>query len=198
MRFCGGKKSRNFRAGKENLLANPLENVKTICSHHYAIYFDYYDTPRFHFSKNCCDPFKKHNRAVCGIHKISLQFSDKVLAFKDELLLIPGKTLCFRCFTQLNVSSSDPQTPRQYENPHSDEINQSDSSPCFIRKVITPRHVIDALSRAEIITPITDLNKSNEERRSRICASTFEDMKRNILSVDEASSPKQKKVIILN
>jgi hypothetical protein len=116
-----------------------------------------------------------------------------VLAFKDELLLIPGKTLCFRCFTQLNVSSSDPQTPRQYENPHSDEINQSDSSPCVIRKVITPRHVIDALSRAEIITPITDLNKSNEERRSRICASTFEDLKRNILSVDEESSPKIKK-----
>jgi hypothetical protein len=31
------------------------EGVKTICAHHYAIYFDYYDTPRFHYAKNCRD-----------------------------------------------------------------------------------------------------------------------------------------------
>jgi hypothetical protein len=41
-------------------------------------------------------------------------------------------------------------------------------------------------------TPITDLNKSHEERRSWICASTFENLKHNILSVDEASSPELK------
>jgi hypothetical protein len=156
------------------------ENLKTICAHHYAMYFDYYDTPRFHFSKNCCDPFKKHKRAVRGIHKIILQFSDKVLSFKDGLRLIPGKTLCPRCFTQLSVSSRDPQTPRQYEYPHKNEGYEAYSSPFVIRKVITSYYylityslVIAALSRADIITPIADLNKSNKER-SRICTSTLE------------------------
>jgi hypothetical protein len=58
----------------------------------------------------------------------------------------------------------------------------------MIEKVITPRRVINALSSAAVISPIVDLNKSNAERRSRICASALENIKRNILSLDEASS----------
>ncbi|KZS02018.1 Cc8L18.2-like protein, partial [Daphnia magna] len=85
------------------------EGVKTICAHHYAIYYDYYDSPRFHYAKNCCDPFKKHKRVVRGIYKINLAFSDKVHGFDNNLRLIPGKTLCPRCSTQLNVLSSEPK-----------------------------------------------------------------------------------------
>jgi hypothetical protein len=60
----------------------------------------------------------------------------------------------------------------------------------MIEKVITPRQVIDALSSAAVITPLlVELNKSNTERRTRICASTLENLRRNILSLDESSSP---------
>jgi nanoRNase/pAp phosphatase (c-di-AMP/oligoRNAs hydrolase) len=58
----------------------------------------------------------------------------------------------------------------------------------MIEKVITPRRVIDALSSAAVITPLVELNKSNTERRTRICASTLENFKHNILSLDESSS----------
>jgi hypothetical protein len=163
------------------------EGVKTICAHHYAIYFEYYDTPRFHYAKNCCDPFNKHKRVVRGINKISLAFSDKVHSFDNNLRLIPGKTLCPRCSTQLNVLSSEPKTPR-HETSEENDRNECVTSPFIIEKVITPRRVIDALSSATVITPIVDLNKSNSERRSRICASVLENLKRNILSQDDSSS----------
>ena len=48
--------------------------------------------------------------------------------------------------------------------------------------------MIDALCSAAIITPIVDLDKSNSERRSRICASALENLKRNILSSENDSS----------
>ena len=70
------------------------------------------------------------------------------------------------------------------------ETNECVISLFMIEKVITPRQVIDALSSAAVITPLlVELNKSNTERRTRICASTLENLRRNILSLDESSSP---------
>ncbi|EFX75283.1 hypothetical protein DAPPUDRAFT_108106 [Daphnia pulex] len=163
------------------------EGVKTICAHHYAIYYDYYDSPRFHYAKNCCDPFKKHKRVVRGTYKINLAFSDKVHGFDNSLRLIPGKTLCPRCSTQLHVLSSEPKTPR-HETSEENDTNECVTSPFIIEKIITPRRVIDTLSSATVMTPIVDLDKSNSERRSRICASVLENLKRNILSQDDSSS----------
>ncbi|XP_045030450.1 uncharacterized protein LOC123472639 [Daphnia magna] len=62
------------------------------------------------------------------------------------------------------------------------------SSPFVLEKIMTPRRVIDALCSAAVITPIVDLDKSNAERRSRICASALENFKRNILSSENDSS----------
>jgi hypothetical protein len=70
------------------------------------------------------------------------------------------------------------------------ETNECVISPFMIKKVITPRRLIDALSSAAVITPLlVELNKSNTERRTRICASTLENLRRNILCLDESSSP---------
>ncbi len=68
--------------------------------------------------------------------------------------------------------------------------NECVISPFMIKKVIKPRRLIDALSSAAVITPLlVELNKSSTERRTRICASTLENLRRNILSLDESSSP---------
>jgi hypothetical protein len=85
------------------------------------------------------------------------------------------------------VLSSEPKTPR-HETSEENDRNECVTSPFIIEKVITPRRLIDALSSATVITPIVDLNKSNSERRSRICASVLENLKRNILSQDDSSS----------
>ncbi len=167
------------------------ENISTICAHHYSIYFQYYDTPKFNFSKNCCDPFKKHKRVVRGNNKIDLKLSDSVFELKNDLRLIPGKTLCPRCYIQVtNIKSLDPQSPRNEENDELDFVNNGDASPFSEERVITPRRVISALSSASIITPVSDLNKSNTERRSQICAKVLDNLKRNILDVDHDPSMK--------
>ncbi len=49
--------------------------------------------------------------------------------------------------------------------------------------------MIDAHSSATaVITPIVELNKSNREKQSRICASGIKKLKHKILSLDEPSS----------
>jgi hypothetical protein len=52
--------------------------------------------------------------------------------------------------------------------------------------------VSDALCSAAVITPIVYLDKSNAERRSRICASAPENLKRKILSSKNESSSELK------
>ena len=52
--------------------------------------------------------------------------------------------------------------------------------------------MIHALCSAAVITPIVDLDKSNAERRSRICACVLENLKRNILSSENKSSSELK------
>jgi hypothetical protein len=56
----------------------------------------------------------------------------------------------------------------------------------------TPHRVSDALCSAAVITPIVYLDKSNAERRSRICASALENLKRKILSSKNESSSELK------
>ena len=55
-------------------------------------------------------------------------------------------------------------------------------------RITKPRRVVDALSSVEVITPMGDLNKSNAERRTRMCLIALEKLKRNILNADESSS----------
>lgn len=173
------------------------EEIRTICAHHYAIFFDYYDTPRFHFSKNCCDPFNKHTkRVVRGIKKIDLQLSDNVFASINSLRLIPGKTLCPRCSTQLTVlcrqqesSHHECALPDDFDdNVPADVANEDTFSPSVFGRIITPRRVISALSNAEVITPISDLDKSNAGRRSKLCAAALDNLKRNMLTTEESFS----------
>ena len=165
------------------------ENISTICAHHYSIYFQYYDTPQFNFSKNCCDPFKKHKRVVRGSSKIDLKLSDSVFQLKNDLRLIPGKTLCPRCYMQVTkIKNLEPQSPRNEEYDQLDFIDNGDVTPFSEERVITPRRVISALSNASIITPVSDLNKSNTERRSQICVKVLDNLKRNILDVDHDPS----------
>nr|CAH0102184.1 unnamed protein product [Daphnia galeata] len=161
------------------------ENISTICAHHYSIYFQYYDTPQFNFSKNCCDQFKKHKRVVRGSSKIDLKLSDSVFELKNDLRLIPGKTLCPRCYMQVTkIKNLEPQSPRNEENDQLDFIDNGDVTPFSVERVITPRRVMSALSNTSIITPVSDLNKSNTERRSRICVKVLDNLKRNILDID--------------
>nr|CAH0106913.1 unnamed protein product [Daphnia galeata] len=165
------------------------ENISTICAHHYSIYFQYYDTPQFNFSKNCCDPFKKHKRVVRGSSKIDLKLSDSVFELKNDLRLIPGKNLCPRCYMQVTkIKNLEPQSARNEENDQLDFIDNGDVIPFSEEQIITPRRVISALSNASIITPVTDLNKSNTERRSQICVKVLDNLKRNILDVNHDPS----------
>ena len=157
------------------------EAVRLICAHHYSIYYVYYETPRFHFSKNCCDPFKKHKRVVRGIKKIDLELSDSIFASTSHMRLTPGKTLCPRCTTQLSTLLSQPLTPQtqrinEYE-PNDEPIDEI-FNPFEQDRVVTPRRVIDALSNAAVITPIAEVTRSNVQRRSRLCADALENLKR--------------------
>jgi hypothetical protein len=124
-----------------------------------------YDTPRFHFSKKyCCDPFKKHKLVVRGNVKIDLKFSDSVFELKSDLRLIPGKVLCPRCYIQVTSNKNlGPQSPRNEENVQPDSLNDDDSTLFSVERVITPRRVIIVLSSASIISPVSDINRSNSE-----------------------------------
>ena len=84
-----------------------------------------------------------------------------------------------------NIKNLEPQSPQNEENDQRDVVNNGDAT-----RVITSRRVINALSSASIITPVSDLNKSNPERRSEICAKVLDNFKQNILDVDHDSSRK--------
>ena len=97
---------------------------------------------------------------------------------KNDLRLIPGKTLCPRCYMQVTkIKNLERQSPRIEENDQLDFIDNGDVTPFSEERVITPRRVISALSNASIITPVSDLNKSNTERRSQICVKVLENLK---------------------
>jgi hypothetical protein len=117
------------------------------------------------FLKNyCCDPFKKHKLVVRGNVKIDLKFSDSVFELKSDLRLIPGKVLCPRCYIQVTSNKNlGPQSPRNEENVQPDSLNDDDSTLFSVERVITPRRVIIVLSSASIISPVSDINRSNSE-----------------------------------
>ncbi|KAI9560602.1 hypothetical protein GHT06_011551 [Daphnia sinensis] len=165
------------------------DSVKTICAHHFSMYYEYYGT--LHLAKNSCDPFNIHKRVIRGVKKIDLELSDRVFSADKNLRLIPGKILCPRCSTKITVLSREPQTPR-HNVVEAIENDNEISSPFVLEKIIAPRRVIDALCSAAVITPIIDLDQSNAERRSRICASALENLKRSILSSENDSLLKLK------
>jgi hypothetical protein len=57
-----------------------------------------------------------------------------------------------------------------------------------MEKVYTPRRVISALSNASIISPVVELERSNSDRRLRICSDILDKVKRNVLQSENLSS----------
>ena len=64
---------------------------------------------------------------------------------------------------------------RSKVNMHVNELKDV-RSPFVVERVITPRHLISAICDASIITPITDLNKSNARRRLRPCRENLDNL----------------------
>ncbi len=61
---------------------------------------------------------------------------------KNDLKLIPGKTVCPRCYMQVtNIKNLEPQSPRNEENDQLDFVDNGDVTPFSIERVITPRRV---------------------------------------------------------
>ncbi len=82
----------------------------------------------------------------------------------------------------------EPQSLRNEENVQPECENDGDSSPFSVERVITPRRVISVLSSASIISPVSDITRSNTERRSQNCAKVLGNLKRNILDFDHDPS----------
>ena len=96
--------------------------------------------------------------------KIDLKLTDSVFELKSDLRLIPGKFLCPRCYIQVtNNENLEPQSPRNEQNVQPDSVNDDDSTLFSVERVITPRRVIIVLSSASIISPVSDINRSNSE-----------------------------------
>ncbi|KZS05303.1 Uncharacterized protein APZ42_031547 [Daphnia magna] len=134
----------------------------------------------------CCDPFQRHKNKVVGDKLISLHLSDSVYAATNTLRLIPGYKICKRCFEFMD---SNILKPSNQESPAKSCMDSSE--PLYFNspevKVYTPRRIISALSNASIISPIAELDRSNSERRLRICSDVLDKVKRNVLETEDLS-----------
>jgi hypothetical protein len=78
--------------------------------------------------------------------------------------------------------SEDFSQPQQ-ASPNKENFDSSDilyfESP--MEKVYTPRRVISALSNVSIISLVVELDRSNSDRRLRICSDILDKVKRNVL-----------------
>jgi hypothetical protein len=161
------------------------ELINTICLHHQCVFFIYFESTVLK-TKFCCDPFHKHKKNVVGDKLISLNLSDSVFAATTTLRLIPGYKICKRCFEFLDSKIF---KPSNQESPT--KISLDSSEPLYFNspevKVYTPRRVISALSNASIISPIAELDRSNSERRLRICSDVLDKVKRNVLETEDLS-----------
>ena len=52
------------------------DSVKTICTHHFSMYYESYET--LQFAKNCCDPLNILKRVIRGVKKIDLGLNGRV------------------------------------------------------------------------------------------------------------------------
>nr|CAH0100961.1 unnamed protein product [Daphnia galeata] len=112
---------------------------------------------------------------------------DYVFAVTNNLRLIPGLKLCKRCleFFESEDFSQPQQASQNKENFDSNDTLYFESP---MEKVYTPRRVISALSNASIISPVVELERSNSDRRLRICSDILDKVKRNVLESENLSS----------
>jgi hypothetical protein len=149
------------------------------------VFFTYFESTVLK-TNFCCDPFRRHKKKVVGDKIISLHLSDSVYAATSTLRLIPGYKICKRCFEFMD---SNILKPSNQESPAKSCMDSSE--PLYFNspevKVYTPRRVISALSNASIISPIAELDRSNSERRLRICSDVLDKVKRNVLETEDLS-----------
>jgi hypothetical protein len=96
------------------------------------------------------------------------------------------KKICKQCFEFMD---SNIVKPSNQESPAKRCMDSSE--PLYFNcpevKVYTPRRVISALSNASIIIQITELDRSNSERRLKICSDILDRVKRNVLETEDLS-----------
>ena len=174
-------------------------DIKTICAHHFYIYYTSYEKRQ----TVCCDQFSKHKKKIKGHYKISLNFSDSyncALPFS----LIPGKKLCARCLNDVknvlecNNESVSPDSDLE-NNPPCDspvipdddwetECNISTSVLSCNNSTVTPTKVIHALEDVSVIAPVKNLTKSSKEGRLAIFDKVIHSVRKNILNESSSHS----------
>ena len=162
------------------------DNIETIFLHHECNYLTYFISTTLN-SKHSCDPLQKHKKNVCGWKLISLILSDYVFAVTNNLRLIPGLKLCKRCL-ECFESDEDFSQPQQASSNKENLFSDTLYFDSPMEKVYTPRRVISALSNASIISPVFELERSNSDRRLRICSDILDKVKRNVLGSGNLSS----------
>ncbi|KAK3927342.1 ARL14 effector protein [Frankliniella fusca] len=108
--------------------------VSTVCLNHKLKYLNSFTSRH----AKCCDPYECHKQKVAGVSVINLEQYYKVMKLQCEFKesILPGYTLCKRCYSRLSETIKDVVLDESEASPPSTQSSLSQETRDFVHEII--------------------------------------------------------------